>query len=764
MKHFVWLLLAFATIGTNAQNIFPATGNAGIGTNAPDAAALLELRSTNKGFLPPRLSVAQRDAIVNPPKGLIIFQTNNTQGLYIFNGITWAQITPQRATQTLNNLTAPTAVNQHLLPGIDSSADLGSNTKQWRDLYTAGIMQNEQLKGKGFRPLFADSIGNIVDNITLPFSSKSDTSSQAIPDNSCVGITRTITIAGAVPSISGSNVNLRLNISHPQVGDLSIFLTSPDGKTLCIVNTNDNHISGANMTNTIIREVESGPLSTGVAPYTGAFLSDGNLTSFICGSITPNISSFFGLGISFNPNGVWTLKVFDTKPNNSGTLLNWTIDIGTQEPTQGVWSLSGNENTNSLNFIGTLDNQPLRFKVNNNTAATIGTSGNFGIGNSFPSARLHVTGSASGGNNTTPLMILDNGENNTLLNLKAASNRESTIVFGNDVNDSATSTIVYNAINNPLGLHLRTTGTNRLSIDNLGRVGINTMPTSSDAVFTVKGFTNTAGNAFIIKNFAGSPLFTARDDGRFSMNTPISSSTTFAIKSLGSTFNNALNIVNSSNTSILNLRDDGVLSLSSGGPKLRVGNTSGDGIRIGSFESIIDSGSSFLTVNAKFAPSFDNDVSSTLGDATHRWRAVFATNGTINTSDARDKENIQPIEYGMETIMKLKPVSFKWKNSFEKNTKLGLIAQDLQKVIPEVVVDKEWVSNEENNNKTQQPAARLGVYYSDIIPVLIKGMQEQQNENDKLKLQVTALEKRLANLEQAIMASQGKTTVTVAKP
>ena len=48
----------------------------GIGTATPDASAKLDIASTTKGFLPPRMTTAQRDAIVSPATGLVIFNTS----------------------------------------------------------------------------------------------------------------------------------------------------------------------------------------------------------------------------------------------------------------------------------------------------------------------------------------------------------------------------------------------------------------------------------------------------------------------------------------------------------------------------------------------------------------------------------------------------------------------------------------------------------------------------------------------------------------
>ncbi|WP_449399209.1 hypothetical protein [Chryseobacterium wanjuense] len=63
-------------------------GNAGIGAPAPNASAILELASTSKGFLPPRMTTAQRDAINPKPAGLTIYNTS-TNILQFWNGTSW---------------------------------------------------------------------------------------------------------------------------------------------------------------------------------------------------------------------------------------------------------------------------------------------------------------------------------------------------------------------------------------------------------------------------------------------------------------------------------------------------------------------------------------------------------------------------------------------------------------------------------------------------------------------------------------------------
>lgn len=58
--------------------------------SAPNNSAMLDVKSTDKGFLPPRMTQTERNAIASPATGLMIFQTDNTPGYYCYNGTNWA--------------------------------------------------------------------------------------------------------------------------------------------------------------------------------------------------------------------------------------------------------------------------------------------------------------------------------------------------------------------------------------------------------------------------------------------------------------------------------------------------------------------------------------------------------------------------------------------------------------------------------------------------------------------------------------------------
>ncbi|MBP6680127.1 MAG: hypothetical protein KA166_02980 [Saprospiraceae bacterium] len=88
-----WIQVGTGDNVPNPLSIQPMGGNVGIGTSAPSNSAVLELNSTSQGFLPPRMTYAQRNIIANPPAGLIIWCSNcDPQQLQVSNGYGWTNL------------------------------------------------------------------------------------------------------------------------------------------------------------------------------------------------------------------------------------------------------------------------------------------------------------------------------------------------------------------------------------------------------------------------------------------------------------------------------------------------------------------------------------------------------------------------------------------------------------------------------------------------------------------------------------------------
>jgi len=90
-KLFTFLAAVLLTATTYAQ--------VGVGTTTPNASSALDITSTTKGLLMPRMTETQRDAISSPATGLMIYQTDGTAGFYYYNGSSWEGF----QTQNTNN-------------------------------------------------------------------------------------------------------------------------------------------------------------------------------------------------------------------------------------------------------------------------------------------------------------------------------------------------------------------------------------------------------------------------------------------------------------------------------------------------------------------------------------------------------------------------------------------------------------------------------------------------------------------------------------
>jgi hypothetical protein len=119
---------------------------------------------------------------------------------------------------------------------------------------------------------------------------------------------------------------------------------------------------------------------------------------------------------------------------------------------------------------------------------------------------------------------------------------------------------------------------------------------------------------------------------------------------------------------------------------------------------------------------------------------IFATNATIATSDEKFKENITPLNKGLEIVNKLKPVTFNFisdtENNFSEYEEVGFIAQDVDRVLSTETFSKSIVKAADDS----EPTSTMGLATQNLIPILTKAIQEQQ-------ALIKALEQRILILE-----------------
>jgi hypothetical protein len=117
----------------------------------------------------------------------------------------------------------------------------------------------------------------------------------------------------------------------------------------------------------------------------------------------------------------------------------------------------------------------------------------------------------------------------------------------------------------------------------------------------------------------------------------------------------------------------------------------------------------------------------------------------MTVSDERWKKNIEPLTSSLDKVIHLRGVSYDWKadeypdRGFTKDRQIGLIAQEVEKVIPELV---------QTDSKGYK-----AISYEKLVPVLLEAIKEQQKEISELKKQqamISSLSEKVAQLESEL--------------
>jgi len=134
-------------------------------------------------------------------------------------------------------------------------------------------------------------------------------------------------------------------------------------------------------------------------------------------------------------------------------------------------------------------------------------------------------------------------------------------------------------------------------------------------------------------------------------------------------------------------------------------------------------------------------------------------NGCVGCSDVRLKQNISPLGNALEKILALRGVSYDWRVAefpeydLSERRQIGLIAQEVEAVIPEAVSIKPTYDEMQETGEVYQTGEIYGISYGTIVPVLIEAMKEQQQIINTQKQRIDDLEARVAQIEAALQKS-----------
>ena len=108
-------------------------------------------------------------------------------------------------------------------------------------------------------------------------------------------------------------------------------------------------------------------------------------------------------------------------------------------------------------------------------------------------------------------------------------------------------------------------------------------------------------------------------------------------------------------------------------------------------------------------------------------------------SDGRLKTSVKDIGYGLDILLRMRPVSYELKSNGLKQ--VGFVAQDMQKLVPEVVTGIEG---------DLEKGEALAITYSNLVPVLARAIQEQQATIDSQQTMIQQLRNDLHALQERI--------------
>ena len=277
------------------SNITDNGTSVGINTTTPETTAALDVTSSTQGFLPPRLTNQQRNAIVNPVDGLIVFNTSTGCPNYFFDGI-WYEWCGTGA-----------------LPlGLIGALNCGSATNN--GTLTAG-----------------SPASGVSSEISYSGGNGGTHSGQTVSSTGVTGLTATLA-PGTFSNGSGS-LNYTI-IGTPNENGTAIFILNIGGQTctlLRIVDLPEGILSDLNCSSPInIGTLTVGSPASGVSseiPYTGGNGGTHNGQSVESTGVT-GLTATLLAGTFTNGSGSLTYTISGT-PSNSGT-ASFAISVGGQ--------------------------------------------------------------------------------------------------------------------------------------------------------------------------------------------------------------------------------------------------------------------------------------------------------------------------------------------------------------------------------------------------------------------------------------------------
>jgi hypothetical protein len=657
-------------------------------------------------------------------------------------------VTGAAAVTGASTLNGATTVNNTL----SVTGNTGLSTLSTSALATLASARVSNLGNGGTRMVVANNSGDLS-TAALPGSAGefiANTGSLSTPSFNITGTGR----IGGTLNVAGTTTLADLNAGSTSLGSAVIGSTLSAGSLT---------VSGASALNsTLVVTGQTQLRNLGISQGNRLVIADGNgilTTQEIPTPINAILNQTNTVqSASFNLSGTGQLNALTVNGNSS---------IGGSQTIAGTLGVTGLSTLRGVDVIGSATMSGTLGVTGNTALTTLGTSGLATLA-SARVANLTVAGmvvnDANGILTTQPFptpinAILNQRDNNQTADFQISGSGQvgALIVTGSSSLGSLTAgatTLSSASITGALGAGASTLNsanvTTTLSVDGATTLKNTLGVTGATTLANLTAGPTTLGTAQVTNlRGAGSRLVVTDNDGNLSaQNFP---SPGVAI----------LNQIADPQAASFNIAGSGQVGTTLGvGTNLTVGGTLGVTGSTSLSSSLAVSGISSLTGNVGIgtAPAAElltvagnvvpnRDENHSLGTSALKWEFVYSKNGVINTSDGRLKTNVTGLSYGLSTIMALRPVRYAWKKTPNQTNKIGFIAQELEKVVPEVV------SVGTDANQT------LGVNYAELVPVLVKALQEQQAQLDTMRGRAEKAEAAVQSFESRLRALEAGSSV-----
>ncbi len=317
----------------------------GIGTTTPNSSAALDVTSTTKGLLPPRMTTVQRDAIANPATGLQIYNTTTNTKDY-FNGTAW--VSTLATNSALGTPTSATLTNATGLPlgtGVTGILPIANGGTGLSTIGTNGQVLTSNGTSANWGTPTGGGIGNVLVGSYNLFNSaltptsgylRQGTGTYNVADYPTLGAAYATPVATSTPRTLPASIVINdccwTGTQFVAVGNPGVCYTSPNGitwtsRTINIAGNIMHVNSGGGLLIAFVNGSTSYATSTdGITWIARTFVTGAN-----CGSLA-------------YANGLWVVTPYQSTSTyyTSPDGITWTTRT-TGLPTSGIfWSVNSN--------------------------------------------------------------------------------------------------------------------------------------------------------------------------------------------------------------------------------------------------------------------------------------------------------------------------------------------------------------------------------------------------------------------------------------